>query len=238
MTTFFAELVGSMFLLVFGFASIASSQLSKSYGLLGGGWLMSGLCWGIGLALGILAATSLGSQGHVNPAITAAFVAAGILPASEAPVYVAGQLTGGVLAGVVVWLLYLPHWAATEDKTTKLTCFAMVPAIRSIPSNFLCEFLSFLIFVIGIFVIGKVIFPVSMTAGALATGLWLTAVICATGGQTGCGYGIDLGTRIAHQILPIAGKRDSDWTYSWVPVVGPVIGGVVAALLAVQMGFV
>jgi len=237
MNVFLAELVGSMFLLVFGFGSIASSHLAKSYGR-DGGWYMSGLGWGIGLALGILAASALGSQGHVNPAITVAFVAAGVLPLAESPTYFAGQLAGGVLSAVVVWLLYLPHWKATENKDVKLSCFAMVPAIRNAPANFMSEFLSFLIFVVGIFVIGQALFPVSLAAGAFATGLWLTACIYATGGQTACGYGIDLGTRIAHQILPIAGKRDSDWSYAWVPVAGPVTAAVLAAIVSGSLGFV
>ncbi|MEO1199299.1 MAG: MIP/aquaporin family protein [Pseudomonadota bacterium] len=237
MTVFIAELVGSMFLLVFGFGGIASAQLNKSYGR-DGGWLMSGLCWGIGLGLGILAAATIGSQGHVNPAITVAFIVGGLLPLGEALPYFAGQIVGGILSGLFVWLLYLPHWQATEDKDVKLTCFAMVPAIRNTPQNFVSEFLSFFIFVVGVFAIGAAIFPISPVASALATGLWLTACICATGGQTACGYGIDLGTRIAHQILPIADKRDSDWGYAWVPVAAPVVAAFVAAVLSRSLGFV
>ncbi len=237
MSIFLAEMIGSMFLLVFGFGAGASSRLQHSLGK-GGGFLMEGLSWGIGLALGIMAASALGSQGHVNPAVTIAMVTAGILPAAEAPTYFMGQIAGGILSGIIVWLLYLPHWSATEDKDVKLSCFAMVPAIRNLPANFIAELLSFFIFIVGVFVIGKVVFPVSAIACAFVTGLWLTAAICATGGQIGCGYGIDLGTRIAHQILPISGKRDSDWVYALVPVVGPAIGGFAAALAALQLGLV
>lgn len=234
---FLAEMIGSMFLLVFGFAAIASDYLNKSHGN-GSGWLMQSLSWGIGLSLGLFAATTIGSQGHVNPAVTLAFITAGILPATEAGPYLAGQVTGGMFAGLIVWLLYLPHWAATEDKDAKLACFAMSPGIRNIPANFVAEFLSFFIFAFGIFLISKVVFPVSVIAGTFATGLWLSAAIMATGGQTGCGYAIDLGTRIAHQMLPIAGKRDSDWGYAWVNLLAPGLAAVAAAFAATHLGLV
>lgn len=234
---FFAEMVGSMFLLTIGFSSIAVDLLDRSWGK-GAGWLMQGLAWGLGLALGILAAISLGSQGHVNPMVTIAFVAAGIFPLADAPVYFAGQLTGGFLSGVFVWLLYLPHWAATDDKNLKLACFAMGPAIRKPFANLLAEGLSFFIFVVGIFVILKSVFPLGFVPGCFATGIWLTAAFCATGGQVACGYGIDLGTRIAHQLLPIDGKGSSDWSYAWVPIVGPALGAIAAALVSRALGLV
>jgi len=234
---FIAEMVGSMFLLTIGFASVAVDLLDKSWGK-GAGWLMQGMAWGVGLALGLITASALGSQGNVNPAITVAFVAAGLLPIADAPIYFAGQLAGGIASGVLVWLLYLPHWAATEDREKKLACFAMAPAIRDLPKNLLAEALSFFIFVVGVFAIGKTIFPLSPIAGAFATGLWLAAAFCSTGGQIACGYGIDLGTRLAHQLLPIAGKGGSDWSYAWVTVLGPVLGAVAAARVAHMLGLV
>jgi glycerol uptake facilitator protein len=237
MQTFLAEMIGSMFLVTLGFSSQAANLLNRSWGK-DGGWLMMGLNWGIGLAVGLLAAITLGSQGHVNPMITLAFIAAGIFPASEAPLYFAAQITGGILSGVLIWLLYLPLWRVTDDKDAKLACFAMAPAIRMPPANFLAEALSFFIFVVGIFLIVKVVFPLGVVPGCLVTGIWLTAAICGTGGQTGAGYGIDLGPRIAHQLLPVAGKRDSDWSYAWVPVLGPAIGGIAAALASRALGLV
>ena len=237
MQIFFAEMIGSMFLVTMGFSSQAANLLNKSWGR-DGGWLMMGLNWGIGLAVGLIAAISLGSQGHVNPMITLAFIAAGIFPASEAPLYFAAQLTGGILSGVLIWLLYLPLWPATDDKNAKLACFAMAPAIREPSANFLAEALSFFIFVVGIFLIVKAVFPLGVVPGSLVTGIWLTAAICGTGGQTGAGYGIDLGPRIAHQLLPVAGKGYSDWSYAWVPVLGPAIGGIAAAFACRALGLV
>lgn len=237
MQTFFAEMIGSMVLLTMGFSSHAADLLNKSWGK-GGGWLMMGLNWGVGLGVGLITAITLGSQGHINPMVTLGFVVAGIFPAADAPLYVAAQLTGGVLAGALVWLLYLPHWADTEDKDVKLACFAMAPAIRKRPANVLSEMLSFFIFVFGIFVILKTVFPLGIVPGCLLTGIWLTAAICGTGGQTAAGYGIDVGTRMAHQILPIAGKRDSDWGYAWVTILGPAIGAVAAALVSRALGLV
>lgn len=237
MQVFVAELIGSMFLLVIGFGAQAAGLLDGSRGR-GGGWLMTGLSWGIGLGFGLVAAISLGSQGHVNPMITLAFAAAGLFPVADVPVYIAAQLAGGLLSGVAVWLLYLPHWRATADGDVKLACFAMAPGIRERRANLLSEALSFFVFGVGIFVILAEVFPLGIVPGSLATGLWLTAAICATGGQTGAGYGIDLGTRVAHQLLPVAGKRDSDWGYAWVPVLGPAIGAVGAALVARALGLV
>ncbi len=231
MQVFFAEMVGSMFLMTIGFSSHAADMLNKSWGK-DGGWLMMCLCWGIGLAAGLLVAITMGSQGHVNPMITLAFVAAGIFPAADAPLYIAAQVTGGVLSGLLIWLLYLPHWAATEDKDVKLACFSMLPAIDKPSQNFHSEALSFFIFVVGIFVILKSVFPLGVVPGCLVTGIWLTAAIAATGGQTAAGYGIDIGPRIAHQLLPIAGKRDSNWRYAWVPILGPAVGAVAAALVS------
>src|SRR5690606_34822102 len=142
------------------------------------------------------------------------------------------------LSGVLIWLLYLPHWGATEDKDVKLGCFAMIPAIDKPLANFVSEALSFFIFIVGIFVILRSVFPLGFVPGCLVTGIWLTAAIAGTGGQTAAGYGIDIGPRIAHQILPIAGKRDSDWRYAWVPIVGPAVGGVAAALVSRILGLV
>lgn len=237
MQVFFAEMVGSLFLLTIGFSSIAVDLLNKSWGK-GSGWLMQGFAWGTGLAVGLLAAIALGSQGHINPMVTLAFIVAGTFPLADAPLYLAGQLTGGLLAGVLVWLLYLPHWSATPDPSHKLACFAMGPAIRKPMANLLAEGVSFFLFVVGIFVILKTVFPLGFVPGCFATGLWLSAAFCATGGQIGCGYGIDLGTRIAHQLLPIAGKGPSDWAYAWVPLAGPALGAIAAALVSRALSLV
>lgn len=234
-TQLVGEFIGSAILLTMGFGAQATDLLERSYGHKGG-WLMIATGWGIGLGVAIVSAIALGSQGHVNPAITVGLAAAGLFPWADAPAYFAAQVAGGIFAGIVVWLVYLPHWEATNSAAAKLACFAMAPAIRRLPANVASEAIAMFVFMLGILIIIQKIFPVSDIAGSLVTGAWLSCLLIAFGGQTGLGFGIDFGTRIAHAILPVAGKGPSDWRYAWVPVVGPFVGATLAGYLAAAMG--
>jgi glycerol uptake facilitator protein len=234
-TQVLGEFIGSAILLTMGFGAIATDQLARSYGHKGG-WLMISVGWGIGLGIAILSAIALGSQGHVNPAITVGLASAGLFAWADAPAYVAAQVAGGVFAGVLIWLAYLPHWEATESAAAKLACFAMAPAIRRPAANVVSEAVAMFVFMLGILLIIKKIFPVSDIDGSLVTGAWLSCLLISFGGQTSLGFGIDFGTRIAHAILPIAGKGSSDWPYAWVPIVGPAVGAALAGYVAVAMG--
>jgi glycerol uptake facilitator protein len=175
----------------------------------------------------------------LNPAVTIAFAAAGIndFAWSKVPLYVGGQMIGGFLGGIVVWLAYLPHWGITEDKAAVRGVFCTAPAIRKPGANLLTEIIGTFVLLVGVLAIPSVknLDPKlgwSQGLGPLLVGFLVWSIGLSLGGPTG--YAInparDLGPRIAHAVLPIPGKTDSDWGYSWVPVLGPIIGGVVGAL--------
>jgi glycerol uptake facilitator protein len=192
---------------------------------------------------GVFVAAANGSAGaDLNPAVTVAVMVRGGYDATTGIFHIIGQLIGAFIGAVLVWLMYLPHWAETPDKGLKLAVFSTGPAIRNTAANLISE-------IIGTFVLLFVIFSIFSATGATqgnpasGVGPYLVASLVwgiglSLGGPTG--YAInparDLGPRIAHFLLPIAGKGDSDWGYSWIPVVGPIIGGVIAALLANALG--
>jgi glycerol uptake facilitator protein len=190
--------------------------------------------------VGVFTAQAFGSAGaHINPAVTIGLIAAGvpdILP--NIHWYIIGQFVGAFLGGVLVWLMYLPHWAETSDKGLKLAVFCTGPAIRNTGANLISEIIGTFALVIGVAAIFQIMTPVTGISVAGGLGPFLVAALVwgiglSLGGPTG--YAInparDLGPRVAHAALPIAGKGDSDWGYSWIPVVGPIIGGIVAAVV-------
>src|SRR4029079_10367708 len=176
--------------------------------------------------------------GHLNPAVTIGLAAAGELPWAEVPTYVAAPLAGGGLGAVLFCLSYLNHWAATEDPAAKLGVFCTGPAIRSPVANLLTEIIGTFVLVFGL---AFILSPANLTVGSsfdkaiqpALVGVLVWAIGLSLGGPTG--YAInparDLGPRIAHAVLPIPGKVGSDWDYAWIPVVGPLIGGIIAAVL-------
>ena len=183
------------------------------------------------------------SGAHINPAVTLGLASIGELPWNDVPKYVAAQMLGAILGATIVWLAYLPHWEATEDPADKLGVFSTTPAIRKPFANLLCEIIGTFALVLGVLAI---LSPEVMTAEQkemqkewelgfkpLLVGLLVFAIGLSLGGPTG--YAInparDLGPRITHAILPIAGKGGSDWSYAWVPVVGPCLGGILGALV-------
>ena len=228
---FIAEMVGTMIIMLFGCGVVANVALSKNKGT-NGGFFMITLGWAAGVLLAIYATGPI-SGAHLNPAVTVGLATIGLFPWAEVPGYIAAQFLGAFIGATLVYLTYLKQWEATEDKGAKLAVFCTAPEIRSYPANLLTE-------IIGTAILLFVGLSIGITKTATASGLnpllWgflIWGLGVSFGGPTG--YAInparDLGPRIAHFVLPIAGKGPSDWAYSWVPVVGPIIGGVLGALL-------
>ena len=232
-SAFMGELLGTMTLILLGNGVVACVLLKGSFGE-GAGWLAITTGWGLAVMAGVVVALAVGSNAHINPAVTIGVsIATGEW--SHVGVYVSAQLLGAIVGATLVWLHYYPHWVGTEHPGSKRACFCTAPAIRNIPSNLLSE-------IIGTFVlvfVAAAIFSENLAPGGLdpgmgpfLVGLLVWGIGVSLGGPTG--YAInparDLGPRIAHAILPIAGKGSSGWDYAAVPVVGPVIGAVLAGL--------
>ncbi len=232
MIPFIAEIIGTMLLIIFGGGVVAGCVLNKSKSQ-SGGWIVIASGWGFGVAIAVYAVGSI-SGAHLNPAVTIALATIGKFPWADVPAYIIAQMTGAFLGAVIVWLHYLPHWAETEDKGAKLAVFSTGPAIRSTGANLISEIIGTFVLVLGILAIGANKFTDGLNP--FIVGILIIAIGLSLGGTTG--YAInparDLGPRIAHAILPIAGKGGSDWAYAWIPVVGPIIGGVLAALFYAQ----
>ena len=239
MDNLFGEFMGTMVLIVFGSGVCANMSLTKSKGQ-GGGWICIAVGWGFAVTLGVFTATTLGApQGDLNPAVTLAKTMAGIYTVPQLMATSAAQLVGGIVGATIVWLAYLPHWEETRDPATKLGVFATGPAIRNPMANFLCEaiatfFLMFIIWMIFSDPVGQLV----PGYGPYIVGVLIWALGLSLGGPTGYAMNParDLGPRIAHAILPIAGKGGSDWGYAWVPIVGPLCGGALAYIVASACG--
>ena len=194
------------------------------------GWLTIVLGWGLAVTLGIYAAHRF-SGAHLNPAITVALWATGDFESGLVLGYIAAQLAGAFTGAVLVWLYYLPHWKVTDNPAIKLAVFSCAPAIRSTVPNLICEIIGTFVLVIAILFIGANEFAQGLNA--IVVGALIVSIGLSLGGPTGFAINParDLGPRIAHFILPIPGKGASDWSYSWIPVVGPLIGGLLGAFL-------
>lgn len=233
MSKLLAEFLGTMLLVYLGDGVCANCTLNKSKGQ-NGGWIVISTAWA--LAVGIPAFIFGGISGaHLNPALTIALAVIGKFPVAEVPGYVIAQMLGGIAGAALVWLTYLPHWKETEDKAAKLGIFCTAPAIRDLKANFLTELLATATLVFGILGIGTQ--KAAEGLAPLVVGGLIFALGLSLGGPTGYAMNParDLSPRIAHAILPIAGKGDSDWSYSWVPVFGPIVGGILGALLFVAV---
>jgi len=231
MNIFIAELIGTMVLVLLGDGVVANVTLAKSKGH-GSGWIVIAAGWGFAVAMAVYVA-GWASGGHVNPAVTIALAAVGKLPLAQVPVYLAGQFLGAFLGAVLVWLAYLPHWSETADPGGKLGIFCTIPAIRSPAANLLCEIIGTAVLLIGVLGILNEYNEIASGVGPYAVGILVFSIGLSLGGPTG--YAInparDLAPRLAHALLPIAGKGGSDWPYAWVPVVGSILGGTVGALV-------
>jgi len=225
---FLAEVFGTGILIILGDGVVAGVLLARSKAQ-NSGWIVITLGWGLAVMVAIYVAGPI-SGAHLNPAVTLGLASIGATPWNEVPVYLAGEFLGAFLGAVIVYYHYLPHWGLTEDPGLKLAVFSTGPAVRSTVSNLMSEIIGTFILVFGVLAIGTGKVPTGL--GALIVGLLVVAIGLSLGGPTG--YAInparDLGPRIAHFLLPIAGKGESDWGYSWIPVVGPIIGGIIGAL--------
>ncbi len=235
MSNFVAEIIGTMILILLGDGVVANVLLGKSKGQ-GGGWIVITTGWGLAVAMAVYAVGRF-SGAHINPAVTIALAAVGKLGWDQVPVYIVGQFIGAFIGAVLVWLAYLPHWAETADAGLKRAVFSTAPAVRNYGLNLLTEIIGTFMLVLGVLAIVANTEPAQSGLTALLIGFLVWGIGLSLGGPTG--YAInparDLGPRIAHAVLPIPGKGDSDWGYSWVPVVGPIIGGVIGALLWVAL---
>jgi len=231
MSIFLGELIGTFVLILLGNGVVANVVLNKSKGQ-NSGWIVITTGWFLAVTMAVYI-TGWISGAHINPAVTIGLVAIGATPLSLVPSYLGGQFVGAFLGAVWVWLAYLPHWEETKEPGDKLACFCTAPGIRHTFSNFLCELIGTIMLVVGVLGIGIVHNHLTGGWSPFAVGLLVWSIGLSLGGPTG--YAInparDLGPRIAHALLPIAGKGDSDWSYAWIPVVAPILGGVIGALL-------
>jgi glycerol uptake facilitator protein len=228
MTPFFSELTGTTLLIILGDGVVANVILNKTFGH-NSGWIVITFGWAIAVFVGVFVSTSSGA--HLNPAVTIAFAALGKFDLANVPIYIAAQVLGAMLGSTLVWLSYRRHFEATDDPNTKLGVFCTGPAIRSTGDNLFSEILGTFVLILGVLFLTA---PKNSLGGldALPVALLVLGIGLSLGGTSG--YAInparDLGPRIMHAILPIKGKGSSNWSYSWIPVVGPVIGCLLAAL--------
>jgi glycerol uptake facilitator protein len=245
MTPLIAEFIGTCIILIFGAGVVANVVLARTKGH-GSGWIVITWGWAIGVFVGVFCAQSY-SGAHLNPAVTLGLALAGKFPWSAVPGYMAAQLVGAFTGAVIVGVFYAEHFKATDDLDGKLAVFATGPNIRVIPRALACEIIGTFFLVFPVFLINgpTIAWPGAPAAaaavpiglgslGALPVALLVLGLGLALGGTTG--YAInparDLGPRIAHGLLPLGAKRDGDWSYAWVPVFGPLLGGALAALAA------
>ena len=240
MNPYIAEFLGTTLLVLFGNGVVANVVLARTKGH-AAGWIVITAGWALGVFVGAFCAAPA-SGAHLNPAVTVALAIAGKFAAAKVPGYLLAQMLGGIVGGMAVYAFYRQHFAASDDADGKLACFATAPNIRHAGQSFFCEALGTFVLLLPIFLLADPSFalpgqaPVALglgSIGLLPVALIVFAIGLSLGGTTG--YAInparDLGPRIAHALLPIPGKRDSDWGYAWIPVVGPLVGGAAAAIV-------
>lgn len=234
MTAYTAEFVGTMILILLGNGVVAAVVLKASKGE-NAGWLTIVIGWGIAVTLAIYAVGRI-SGAHLNPAITVALAVQGGFPWTDVPGYVLAQLAGAIAGSILVWLHYGPHWKLTPDAQVKRAVFCTSPSVRHTFFNLVSETIATGMLVLLILFIGQNEFTQGLNP--LAVGLLIVSIGLSLGGTTGFAINParDLGPRIAHAILPIHGKGSSDWGYAWIPVVGPLAGGVLAVFIYGWLG--
>ena len=235
MNQFFAEFFGTAMILCFGSGVVANVLLNKTKGN-NSGWIVITFGWAVGVFTGVLIAADV-SGAHLNPAVTLALVLAGKFSASLMPMYIAAQILGAMFGSGLAWLAYKKHFDATDDADAKMAIFCTSPNIRSYWYNFITEVIGTYILALAVLYMAKP--DVGLGAlNALPVAIVVLGLGLSFGGPTG--YAInparDIGPRIMHFLLPIHNKRDSDWKYSWVPIVGPMVGASIAAVMFVLFG--
>ncbi|EFY02245.1 aquaporin family protein [Streptococcus dysgalactiae subsp. dysgalactiae] len=226
---FIGELLGTFILVLLGDGVVSACILNKTKAQ-NSGWIAIVLGWGIAVTVAVYISGFM-SGAHLNPAVTLAMAAIGSLPWSQVVTYLVAQFLGAMLGALVLYLHYYPHWKETKDAGTILACFSTGPAIRHTWSNLFGEALGTAVLVITVMAIGPN--KVAAGFGPIIVGFVVMAVGFSLGATTG--YAInparDLGPRIMHALLPMPNKGDSDWSYAWIPVLGPILGGVAGALI-------
>lgn len=237
MTSFIAEIIGTLLLILLGGGVVANVVLKYTKGH-NGGWIVITTGWALAVYVGVVVAAPY-SGAHLNPAVTLGLAIAGTFSWQEVPSYIVAQFIGAMTGAFLVWALYRRHFEATEDKELKKAVFCTAPAIRDVATNLLSEIIGtfVLIFTVLYFTDASISEQETViglgSLGAIPVAFLVWAIGLSLGGTTG--YGInparDLGPRIMHAILPIKGKGETDWSYSWIPVIGPLLGASIAALL-------
>jgi glycerol uptake facilitator protein len=249
MEVYIAEFIGTMILILLGDGVVAGVLLRNSKAE-NSGWIVITFGWGMAVAIAVYSVGAI-SGAHINPAVTIGLASIGAFEWAQVPGYVIAQFLGAFTGAVLVWLAYLPHWEETADPGLKLGVFCTAPAIYRTVPNLVTEIIGTAMLLFGVLGIVSNVQQIQRAAEAdlsvvfqfglvpLIVGLLVLAIGLSLGGPTG--YAInparDLGPRIAHAVLPIAGKGGSDWSYAWIPVVGPIIGGILGAVLYSILGF-
>jgi glycerol uptake facilitator protein len=227
MQQFIGEFIGTALLILLGNGVVAGVLLKNSKAE-NGGWMVITTAWALAVTMGIYVA-GRSSGAHLNPAVTIALAATGQMKMELVPTYLIAQMLGAITGACLVYVHYLPHWGKTDDAGAKLAAFATAPAERHTVGNFISEFIGTFVLMLGLGAIGSNEFAEGVNP--LAVGGLIAVIGLSLGGTTG--YAInparDLGPRIAHAFLPIPGKGSSDWGYSWIPVVAPILGGICGA---------
>ncbi len=224
------EFIGTGLVILLGQTVVSNVVLAKTKGH-NSGWIVISFGWGMAVFVGVYCSAAA-SKAHLNPAVTLAFAVLGKISWQLVPIYIAAQLLGAMTGSLVAWLCFRPHFSPTADADAKLAVFCTTPAIRSYGDNLVAEAIATFVLILGVLFIAA---PSSSLGAldALPVGLLVLAIGLGPGGTTG--YAInparDLGPRIMHALLPIAGKRDSDWSYAWIPVLGPLLGSLLAVLV-------
>lgn len=227
MSPYLAEFLGTMLLVTLGDGVVANVLLRGTKGE-NAGYLTIVIGWGLAVIMGIYAVERF-SGAHINPAITLALWMNGDFEGAKVPGYISSQLGGAFSGAVLVWIFYKPFFNKTDNEALKLAVFCTSPAVRSTPSNLLSEVFATLILVLAVLFIGANEFTEGLNP--IVIGALIISIGVSLGGTTGFAINParDLGPRLAHFILPIPGKGNSDWRYSWIPVIGPVVGGILGA---------
>lgn len=228
MSNFLAETLGTALLILLG-NGVVGGVVLKGTKNENAGWIVITVGWALAVTFAIYLVGGK-SGAHLNPAVTIALAAAGKFEWAKVPEYIGGQMLGAFIGAVLVYLHYLPHWSRTPDAGAKLAVFCNAPAVRHTTSNFISEFIGTFVLMLGICAIGANRFADGLNP--MAVGALVLAIGISLGGTTG--YAInparDLAPRIAHAVLPIAGKGSNDWEYSWVPVLAPIAGAICASV--------